>query len=186
MLVQWKGLPEFECTWESARMIHQRFPEFQLEDKLKLLAGKDGRTPIITYQRRKHRRLNKRKLIGLPEGDYQCQLSGREGRITILVAESWGNKRRTTVIWRGSYLLVERGERAEESSEGESDGDKDQELEIRTGLPEIKYYSTPGRLTRRSTTGSWKYFLDTSICSSVTGNQDSRILSILEKTLVLF
>ena len=27
-----------------------------------------GRTPIITYQRRKHRRLNKRKLIGLPEG----------------------------------------------------------------------------------------------------------------------
>ena len=77
-------------------------------------------------------------------------------------------------------------ERAEESSEGESDGDKDQELEIRTGLPEIKYYSTPGRLTRRSTTSSWKYFLDTSICSSVTGNQDSRILSILEKTLVLF
>ena len=62
-------------------------------------------------------------------------------------------------------------ERAEESSEGESDGDKDQELEIRSGLPEIKYYSTPGRLTRRST---------------VTGNQDSGILSILEKTLVLF
>ena len=29
---------------------------------------KYGRTPIITYQRRKHRRLNKRKLIGLPEG----------------------------------------------------------------------------------------------------------------------
>ena len=75
VLVQWKGLPEFECTWESARMIHQRFPEFQLEDKLKLLAGRDGRTPIITYQRRKHRRLNKRKLIGLPEGttNASCQ-----------------------------------------------------------------------------------------------------------------
>ena len=43
-----------------------------------------------------------------------------------------------------------------------------------------------GDLRGRSTAGSWKYFLDTSICSSVTGNQDSGILSILEKTLVLF
>ena len=77
-------------------------------------------------------------------------------------------------------------ERAEESSEGESDGDKDQELAIRSGLPEFKYYSTQGRLTGRSTAGSWKYFLDTPICSSVTGNQDSGILSVLERTLVLF
>ena len=62
VLVQWKGLPEFESTWESARMIHQCFPDFQLEDKLNLLAGRDGRTPIITYGRRKRRHSNKREV----------------------------------------------------------------------------------------------------------------------------
>ena len=56
VLVKWKGLPDFESMWESARLISQRFPEFQLADKLNLLAGRDGRTPIITYRRRKHKR----------------------------------------------------------------------------------------------------------------------------------
>ena len=55
ILVRWKGLPDFEDTWESAHTIAHRFPSFQLEDKLRLLAGRDGRTPIITYQRRKKR-----------------------------------------------------------------------------------------------------------------------------------
>ena len=59
VLVQWKGLPEYESTWELARLIHQRFPEFQLEDKLNLLAGRDGKTPVLTYYRRKRNRLNK-------------------------------------------------------------------------------------------------------------------------------
>ena len=71
VLVQWKGLPDFESTWESARMIHQRFPEFQLEDKLNLLAGRNGRTPIITYYRRKHRRLNKGEVNRSTVRDYQ-------------------------------------------------------------------------------------------------------------------
>ena len=64
VLVQWKGLPDFESTWESARLIHQRFPEFQLEDKLKLLAGRDGKTPVMTYYRQKRNRLNKGERSG--------------------------------------------------------------------------------------------------------------------------
>ena len=59
VLVQWKGLPEYESTWELARLIHQHFPEFQLEDKLNLLAGRDGKTPVLTYYRRKRNRINK-------------------------------------------------------------------------------------------------------------------------------
>ena len=42
-------------------MISQRFPEFQLMDKLNLLPGRDGRTPIITYRRRKHKLPSKDK-----------------------------------------------------------------------------------------------------------------------------
>ena len=59
VLVQWKGLPEYESTWELAHLILQRFPEFQLEDKLNLLAGRDGKTPVWTYYCRKRNRLNK-------------------------------------------------------------------------------------------------------------------------------
>ena len=61
VLVKWKGLPNFESTWESARMISQRFPEFQLANKLNLLVGRDGRTPIITYRWRKHKLPSKDK-----------------------------------------------------------------------------------------------------------------------------
>ena len=34
VLVKWKGLPEFEATWEEADMINSRFPTFHLEDKV--------------------------------------------------------------------------------------------------------------------------------------------------------
>ena len=55
VLISWKGLPDFEATWESAAVISQQFPEFKLEDKLNLLVGGNGKTPIITYQRRNRR-----------------------------------------------------------------------------------------------------------------------------------
>ena len=71
VLVKWKGLPDFESTGESARMIHQRFPEFQLEDKLNLMTGRDGRTPIMTYYHRKHRRLNKEEVNRSTERVYR-------------------------------------------------------------------------------------------------------------------
>ena len=76
VLVQWKGLLDYESTWELACLIHQRFPEFQLEDKLKLLAGRDGKTPILTYYRQKRNRLNKGERSGITgesivaSGDY--------------------------------------------------------------------------------------------------------------------
>ena len=28
VLIRWKGLPEFEATWESAAAIRQQFPDF--------------------------------------------------------------------------------------------------------------------------------------------------------------
>ena len=76
VLVQWKGFLDFESTWESAHLIHQRFPELQLEDKLKLFAGRDGKTPVITYYRRKRNRLYKEERSGsmgesiVASGDY--------------------------------------------------------------------------------------------------------------------
>ena len=37
--IKWKGLPEFEATWELSFVIQQQFPHFHLEDKVQLLVG---------------------------------------------------------------------------------------------------------------------------------------------------
>ncbi|PON75651.1 Ribonuclease H-like domain containing protein, partial [Trema orientale] len=53
VLVRWKGLPDFEATWESYDMIQHQFPSFHLEDKVALAAGGNDRPPIrFTYVRR--------------------------------------------------------------------------------------------------------------------------------------
>lgn len=39
VLVKWENLPDSEATWESAPLIHQQFPAFHLEDKVKLHGG---------------------------------------------------------------------------------------------------------------------------------------------------
>ena len=36
VLIQWKGLPPFEATWESTEMIQRQCPAFHLEDKVTL------------------------------------------------------------------------------------------------------------------------------------------------------
>ena len=56
VLVRWKGLPEFEASWESAAAIKQQFPHFNLEDKVVLEPGGiDRRPPVLfTYKRRGH------------------------------------------------------------------------------------------------------------------------------------
>ena len=58
VLVQWADLPQVEATWENASLLNHQFPQFHLEDKVKLLAGGIA-IPFnimrgwITYQRRK-------------------------------------------------------------------------------------------------------------------------------------
>lgn len=32
-VIKWKGLPDFEASWEPAEMFAKQFPEFHLEDK---------------------------------------------------------------------------------------------------------------------------------------------------------
>ncbi|XP_022894110.1 uncharacterized protein LOC111408597 [Olea europaea var. sylvestris] len=54
VLIQWKGLPPLEATWESYDMIKQQFLSFHLEDKVKLMGGGNDRPSIhTTYQRHK-------------------------------------------------------------------------------------------------------------------------------------
>ena len=54
VLIQWQGLPDFEATWEEFQMIQQQFPDFHLEDKVKVWAGGNVRTERrFTYSRRK-------------------------------------------------------------------------------------------------------------------------------------
>ncbi|KAL4035233.1 hypothetical protein IC575_003914 [Cucumis melo] len=53
-LVQWKGLPPHEATWENYADLKVQFPEFHLEDKVDLEEESDARPPILfTYNRRK-------------------------------------------------------------------------------------------------------------------------------------
>ena len=52
VLVQWKGLPLIEATWEPYNMIQQQFPTFHVEDKVKVREGSNDRPPMHwTYQR---------------------------------------------------------------------------------------------------------------------------------------
>ena len=36
VLIKWKGLPEFEATWEGYEAIRNQFPLFHLEDKVRV------------------------------------------------------------------------------------------------------------------------------------------------------
>ena len=56
VLLQWKDLPPFEATWEDFATITTQFPDFHLEDMVKLWAVSNVRPPIhVTYARRKIR-----------------------------------------------------------------------------------------------------------------------------------
>lgn len=55
VLIQWKGLPLLEATWESFDMIKQQFPAFHLEDKVGLMGGSNVRPAIW----KKYQRCNK-------------------------------------------------------------------------------------------------------------------------------
>ena len=57
MLVQWKGLPQHEATWELYEDLKQRFPDFHLEDKVNLEKESNDRPPILyQYKRRENKK----------------------------------------------------------------------------------------------------------------------------------
>lgn len=39
VLIKWINLPEFEVTWEDMEVIKEQFPNFHLEDKVRLWVG---------------------------------------------------------------------------------------------------------------------------------------------------
>ena len=53
VLIQWKGLPEFEATWEDYDKLLHQFLEFHLEDKVQIFGGGSiARPPVcLTYSR---------------------------------------------------------------------------------------------------------------------------------------
>lgn len=67
VLVKWKGLPEFENSWELAVNVQNAFPELLLEDKESLEGGGIGRFGRV-YERKK----NKKKEYG-ESYDRECR-----------------------------------------------------------------------------------------------------------------
>lgn len=51
VLIKWEGLPECENTWEHYVVVEKVFPEFNLEDKVKLV-GESVDRPIRHVYRR--------------------------------------------------------------------------------------------------------------------------------------
>ena len=52
VFVEWEGLSPDDATWEPRESFAERYPDFQLEDKLFQQAGRDVMTSI-TYARRR-------------------------------------------------------------------------------------------------------------------------------------
>lgn len=46
VLIQWKGLPDSEASWETATSIVHHFPDFHLEDTVSLESEGDDKPPI--------------------------------------------------------------------------------------------------------------------------------------------
>jgi len=64
VLIQWKGEPAASATWEDLDSFRDRFPSFQLEDKLLVEGGRD-----VMWGRQYSRRLRARDAArGAPEG----------------------------------------------------------------------------------------------------------------------
>ena len=53
VLIKWRGLEEFEASWEDFDVIREQFPDFHLEDKVEVWRGGIVRPPVrATYRRR--------------------------------------------------------------------------------------------------------------------------------------
>ena len=56
VLIKWKGLSDYEASWELSNVIKQLFPAFHLEDKVHLQSWGNDRSPVqFTYVRRKRK-----------------------------------------------------------------------------------------------------------------------------------
>ena len=61
VLIEWKGLPQFEASWESLDTIKEHFPGFHLKDKVSCIGGRgrgvvNDRLPICYVYPRKGKR----------------------------------------------------------------------------------------------------------------------------------
>lgn len=46
VIIQWKGLPPLEATWESYGLLRQQFPSFHLVDKVSHVGGSNDRPAV--------------------------------------------------------------------------------------------------------------------------------------------
>lgn len=54
VLIQWEGLTELEATWEDFSKVNMQFPNFNLEDKVKVWAAGVDKPPLLhVYTRKK-------------------------------------------------------------------------------------------------------------------------------------
>lgn len=61
VLIKWKGVPEFDATWEDFQTVNGTFPDFDLEDKVLLWGQSNVVHPPLqfTYKRRKQKKMLK-------------------------------------------------------------------------------------------------------------------------------
>lgn len=63
VVIKWKGLPDYDYSWEWKTVIHRQFPHFDLEDKVNFKepgnATYESERPPILYQYRRRSKTQK-------------------------------------------------------------------------------------------------------------------------------
>nr|KAJ0228165.1 hypothetical protein LSAT_V11C100046520 [Lactuca sativa] len=81
VLIKWKGVPDFDSTWEDFTTIQGTFPDFDLEDKVLLWGqGNVVHPPLhFTYQRKKHKKILKGQGTTITQEDVADMEQGQNG-----------------------------------------------------------------------------------------------------------
>ena len=106
VLVKWKGLEDYDSTWESYEDINIQFPSFHLEDKVALVgAGDDGPAITQVYFRRNKKDNKGRNVLHNLAADDDCNW-GRDiihlllqQNIAIDGPEGQDDSRRSPLHW---------------------------------------------------------------------------------------